>query len=91
MAELSDIKELSMTELNELMKSGDIAVFTEKDIARYSEDLKKSYYDDEINEEEYKEALKERHRMTKSVINNGCGVNIFTVFIQKLNNESDKL
>jgi len=91
MAELSDSKEITINLLNEQMKAGEIAVFTQKDMTRYNEDLKKSYDDDEINSNEYREALLECHRMNKSVVTNEHGVKLFTVFIQKLNNESDKL
>lgn len=84
MAVLSGSEKITINELNERMKAGEIAVFTEKDIARYSEDLKKSYYDDEITSEQYTEALKERHRMTKSIVTNIDNVNLFTVFIHKI-------
>lgn len=92
MAELSDDKQLTINLLNERMKSGEIAVFTEKAMSQYNQDLRKSYESDEINSDEYKQAILECHKMTKSIITNEHGVKIFQVFIQKLkNDESDKL
>lgn len=83
-----DYTNLTIVELNELIKSEQVQAFTPQNIERYNTDLRKSFDDDEINRAEWEQGINEVQNLTKSIITNNEG-NKYLVYL-KLNDEINK-
>lgn len=89
MANSIDYTKLKLSELNELLKKGEVQIFTEAKLSTYKADLRKCYDNDEISRESWLEELKSVETLIKCNVSNEDDVLIHKIYI-KLNNTENE-